>query len=231
MDRPHDTKKKYPLLVVGDLPFLGQEKPATSLREFTPEQWQDSFLCLSAASKNLRTLVEEAHQLGIPSDQLVLCTDALTFSPPAEAIVIEFHPDENAEDFRHRLYQKIDSHRHLKFAHEWAKAETSPAAFHEQARLAHALALLHDLSISAHARAIRGALKEISISEPWPAQSAPEELIAYCAALMLARGDCPANFREAFRECSAQLPFRVRNELKTQAEKILETLWGGKHAA
>lgn len=131
-------------------------------------------------------------------------------------------------------------------------SENEKTCAQERARFAHALAYLYDLPPSRHALSIRlaycvgkPALREkILAGGKFTAHQYPESeetawspglpfefVLALCAALTLNSCGNPAQFREAFRDRSAALPFKVRNELKTQVEKILEPLWGGKHAA
>ncbi|MGZ3694674.1 MAG: hypothetical protein ACXWQO_10865 [Bdellovibrionota bacterium] len=264
MERSQDLRKKYPLLVVGNVPFPGHEgEQLTSLKNLTRESWEGAFICFSCTENDLREKIDEAHALGIPFDQSIIYVEKFpsAFLPPSGCVILEFHPDESGEDFRHRLMGKIETQRQQRLHHELERAESSGAlsllpdaqvhAAFECARVAHALAYLYDLPPSRHSLTIRLALcagrqplrekllispcSEINFPENEDANWQPgllfELVLAYCAELTLGACENPAMFREAFRVRSALLPFKTRNELKTQVEKILEPFWGGKNAA
>jgi hypothetical protein len=260
LERSQDIRKKYPLLVVGNQPFPGLEGelhaalPGNAWQSKficftgTPENLRERL----AEAGELQVPAEQI---------LLCARDVpLPFPPPAGAQIFEYHPEESPDDLRHRLAQKLDLLRQLKLPGELARfdkqgifSSLAPAqlvAALDYARFAHALAIVYGLSPERHALAIRlaasagqpavharlfpaGEFPAVAAVPPavWDAALPPESLLALGAALAASHGATPATFREQFRECSARLPFRVRNELKAHLEKILEPLWGGKHAA
>lgn len=260
MERSADQKKKLPLLVVGSLPFPGFEgEQLAGLQHLRDEELHANFLCLSGPETELRAQLDEAHARGLAFDQVLLYVRSFpeTFLPPSACAVIEAHPEESTEDFRARLLGKIEQLRLHRLTAELEKLESSGVlraipdpekiCSFERARIAHALAYLYELSPGRHSQAIRlafchgqtaamerffpGGILLPAEKEPWPAALPPETLLALCASMALTNCGNAAQFRELFREKSSLLPFKIRNELKTQLEKILESVWGGKHAA
>jgi hypothetical protein len=261
VERTQDLRKKFPLLIAGNLPMPGFEsQPLTRLGEIERAIWCNSFLCLSAQEPLLPELLAEAQILGIPTEQILFVVEKFpsSFAVPTGLTVIEIHPTESAEDFRQRLTAKLESLRLGKLNSELRLAEKSfasipepakQAAF-ERARFAHALAYLYELPPLRHSLCLRLAmgllqppLRENLLrdsafplelipaeEQPWSPNLPFELVLALCASLALSSGGHSSQFREAFRARSSLLPFKVRNDLKTQVEKILEPLWG-KNAA
>jgi hypothetical protein len=148
-----------------------------------------------------------------------------------------------------RLASELERAQKLTLLQDLSREESVRAL--EQARVAHALAYAYQLPPQKHSLAIQLAFgagfesawslvcSQASGSEkwheidwqskkPWAADLPIEVLIALCARVALECRDNAAHFREVFRQQSSLLPFGSRNELKEQAEKILELLWGGK---
>jgi hypothetical protein len=265
VERSQDLKRKFPLLVAGDLPFPGLEiEQQLNLSGQNHASWAELFVCLSASENKLAEILSEAAALEIPFSQMILYVSHYPSSVaiPSGLTVIEAHSGESPEDLRLRLACKIESLRQQRLNHELALCEKNPAlgalseterqSIYEHARIAHALAYLYEFTPSRHTLCIRLAfcarhpeLRENMLAgfavpaehfpsaenSPWQPTLPFEMIIALCTTLTLSCCENPAQFREAFRTRSALLPFKVRNDLKTQVEKILEPLWGGKNAA
>lgn len=259
MERPIDSWKKYPLFFFGDRPFpelLGVEKTCAHLDESSRERWMNSFVCLSASAETAPGFLAALEKAGVEADRVIVFLHE-TFSFPKKYLCLDFLPGEAMDEFRARLFSRLETLRQRKLSSELERAHRAsllqdlPAEemvrATEQARLAHALAYAYELPPQKHGLAIQLALaaghpalwQALGTLHPgcpnWPAEKSPwqpdfpiEALLALCAQAALQCRDNPSHFREVFREQSAQLPFRVRNELKEQTEKVLELLWGGK---
>lgn len=243
-----ESWKKFPLLVWGtsDFPLappFARRFQETS--ELSGPELRQSYFCVPV-DEGLRARVDELRTNGIGVAQIVLVIGeerAAELIPGAAWI--ELSHAETPDEFRARLFARIETHRQRRLGHELdrdpvpgeAGEEVSPderAARLERAHFVHALALLQELPPDQHGRAIRAALHPSGPvpTTPWEANLPHELLLTEIAALALAHSGHAQKFREAFRDRTVLIAFRARNELKEQVEKILEPIWGGKpHAA
>ncbi len=249
MDRISDNWKKYPLLVVGELPFSppgalsldpakigGPECP--SLNNFY------IIVALPADSHDLA--IARLEEAKVTPDQIIVFLRAeLPFSHPRQALlgVMEVIEGESGEEFRARLHGRLEAQRQKKLL--FALHEASELGIARRCsdlelvqalditRISHALACGYGLCPETHRKVLRAALAtNAPPPAPWTGEVPTEKLIPEAAALL---HDCAAknlNFRDTLKERTAALSFRARTDLLHQIESCLGILLGGKgHAA
>ncbi len=250
MDSISDAWKKYPLLVAGDLPVAPPGAHSISLSGGNysgPLQINDFYIILALPCEEIGNALACLEAAAVSPDQVIAFLPAdVTFIHPQLAFLglLENIPGESADEFRIRLFGKLECQRHkrLPFAlHEAAEGgiarrlnERELLEALDTARLAHALSCGYGLSPEKHTKILRASLKgPQGISPaPWASDSSVEKLLVETAQLILKCAIHGGSFRDALKEHAVALPFRTRTELLHHVESSLGLLLGGKgHAA
>ena len=248
MDRISDNWKKYPLLVVGELPFTlpgavsllpsnvgGSEFP--SLNDF--------YIIISVDRLSIDAAISLLESTNVSPDQMIVFLSAeLSFDHPKQAFmgVMENIEGENADEFRARLLGRLECQRQKKllFAmHEASQLgiarrlnETELCHTLDITRIAHALACGYGLSPESHRKVLRACLEGmITANISWDQNVSIEKLIPEAGAFILECAAKGINFRDALKERASALSFRARTDLLHQIENCLGLLLGGKNNA
>lgn len=249
MDRISDPRKKYPLLVVGELPFALPDSisitPATMGASGSPEL--NSFYIIVAVAADVHELVlARLEELKVNPDQVIVFLRAeIPFSHPRQAFlgVMDNIPGESAEEFRARLLGRLETQRQKKLTFALQQASESGITRRlsdseltttlDIARLAHALACGYGLTPELHGKVLSACLEGTHCpTENWAGEVPFEKLIPEAAALIFDCATKGKNFRDTLKERSAALSFRTRTDLLHQIESCFGIFLGGKaHAA
>lgn len=250
MERGSETGRRLPLLVIGDppwpLPEAARAEAGAISREAVPNI-NNFYILVALPPLEASAALESLQRAGVSAEQVIVLMPAeQPFAHPLQPFLgtIDWVEGECAEELRARLLRRVELQRQKKLpflllefgsgeaARGMPEAELGRAI--DSARIAHALACSLALSPSQHDAAIRACLLGTAAraEQPWPADLAPERLVAETAVLAqeaLTRG---LPVRDGIRERSVALPFRARADLLHQIENCLGALPGGKkHAA
>lgn len=234
--------KPLPLLFVGEPPAaLGHTFPRILSTNELPANKHDLYILVYSQEDSSKEILDELFQAGVCSDQIILCLPE--GKPPSFAYdpltgILECFGADSPEELRMRLITRIETQKHRKLSAqiESARLKGIPSELSaeewcrrmEAAHLCHGFALALNLSASSHSRSIRAAFESgPGDNSIWAASLPIEELIPLCAGLSLRHWTNPTGFREDFRRLAANLPFRMRTDLRNIVERCLESVWKG----
>lgn len=249
MEKASDTWKKYPLITMGAPPFAVPSLSALPLdAKNLPDAstLKDSYVLITPTEDGASHLLEQLLAASASADQIILLlTPQIPFQHPQQHIfgLMEWIEGEPAEEFRARLLVRLEAQRQKKLMFVMQEAVESGITRNltesdlcnalDTVRVAHALACAYALSPALHAQALRACFDgSLNLSTPWLTDLPAEILIPQASAFLVDCATLGVNIREAFKERTAHLPFRVRSELLHHIEINLGFLLGGKsHAA
>jgi hypothetical protein len=236
-----DNWKKYPLLVIGELPIALPEAFPFSAAGANGQPVNNFYVLVSVSGTELGPTLAKLEEAGLCAAQILpMLRPEEPFSHPRQAFLglFDLIEGESPEEFRTRLLGKLEGQRQkmlslafqeaadLGLARQLSEIELSAAL--DSCRVAHALACGYSFSPLAHLRVLRRCLEPAACQGAWPADISAERLIVETSRLLVLCFRHSHSFREQLKEKGAALPFRARSDLLHQVETTLGHLLGGK---
>lgn len=241
METMLEKEKRLPILIIGHPPASLASFARISGVHEAPLEKANFYFLLCLGEEELKNTLDELIHTGARPEQIILMLPenfTLRFAHDPLVGALEIAEDDSAEDTKFRLMARVESQRHRKLSAEieTARAKGLPSELTaeewftrmEAAHLTHGFACAFELPGGRHSEAIRYALAGQTLSqETWETNASLESLLPACALLALKHWQSPAKFREELRRLSALLPFRTRTDIRSVAERCLESIWKG----
>jgi hypothetical protein len=240
VESKQEKENRLPLLILGSPPHALAHHPlAPGLEKI--EAKNNFYFLVCAEEEALKSALDGLAQAGIGPEQiLILAPEKLLIRFAHDPLmgIFEITAADSDEEIRQRLCARIETQRHRKIAAEIeaARLRGLPSELMaeewfvrlEVTHLAHAFACAFDLAPASHQACLRGALRGLASDDsPWGSATPLEEIIPLSARLAQQHWRQPAKFREELRRLSVNLSFRTRTDLRSVAERCLESAWKG----
>lgn len=228
MQQKLDTTLGFPFVLIGEFGLCCASQALSQLRDISTLTAGLDAYYLFAPGIDRAAALSRLAEIGVdPSLALFLASDRpCAFGSGSLPGTVE-----NTEEYKNKIFMALRAQRQRHLISILAQARVPSNENFEAAQVAHSFACLLDFSPHRHRALVQKTLElPAPVTSAWPASLSFEECLAHTARLAAAQWRQPAEFRELLRVRSAALPFRARTELRSLAERALESVWR-QHAA
>lgn len=233
MESNFDPLRKVSLGIFGTAPEAFHHAIPFTVRQLEFESIPDFFLIApNLDRKEIEEILQKLDSLNVYRSRIIFLVSAQDVRSTSEPFFGQFllTNSETAEEFKFRVANFFELQR-ISLLNEFCEKirPQAPNCVPPAVNIAHSLCLQLQLAPEEHIQSLHKSLEALDGKSP--PKNLPET-ISNLAISLFRLMDQPNLAREELKNITAQLPFRLRTEIRAAVEKTFERIWrGNSHAA